>query len=103
MLSVDFNKRIGYYNLKSLNKKYRIDICHANALCAMIHFHKDEDGEDQATLQMFFGDYIHAERCIKTDIFHDCSGFVFYAKELSKDMWKVIQLMTKQGIEVTIK
>jgi hypothetical protein len=42
-------------------------------------------------------------RCIKTDYFKNCGRFCFYAKELNKDLWKMIQMMTEKGIKVTIK
>lgn len=104
MLHVDFTKKIGYYTMVGTDRNlYKIHFCEANALCAMIHFYKDEQGEKMADLAGFFADVKHAERCIKTGYFKNCGRFVFYAKTLNKDLWKMIQLMTENGIKVTIK
>lgn len=104
MLQVDFKDKIGYYTMVGTDRKtYKIHFCRANALCAMIYFYKDEKGEKQADLAGFFGDIKHAERCIKTNYFKHCGRFRFYAKSLDKDLWKLIQIMVENGIEIKIK
>lgn len=104
MLHVDFNSKIGYYTMVGTDRKlYKIHFCCANALCAMIYFHKDEQGEKRADLSGFFADVKHAERCIKTGYFKNCGRFRFYAKSLDKDLWKLIRIMVENGIEVKIK
>lgn len=72
----------------------------------MIHFYRDEkDGKrvDMTQLMGFFVDLKHANNCIKDNFFNKCSGFTFFAKELDDDLWKMVRLMAKNGIKVTIK
>lgn len=103
-LIVDFNKKIGYYTMVGTDRNlYKIHFCESNSLCAMIHFHKDENGEKVADLAGLFGDIKHAEKCIKSGYFKNCGRFRFYAKSLNKDLWKLIQIMVESGIEVKIK
>lgn len=108
-LKVDYANRMGYFYLHTKDKqnKWKIWFCHSNALVAMVHFYKkDVDGKKEDWTELFgwFADLKHAERCIKDiDYFRNCSGFTFYAKEMSKDIWKLIKVMTKNGIKVTIK
>lgn len=102
-LNVSYRNRIGYYTLTQEGRKFKIYFCHANCTCAMIYFYKDSEGVNRVQLQGWFVDLAHAKRCIKDDFFKDCSNFVFYAKELDKDLWKVIQMLTEKGIKVTIK
>lgn len=52
----------------------------------------------------FFGDLVHARNCIKdADFFKNCTGFTFFANELTPDMWKLVKMMSKNGIQVTLK
>lgn len=108
MLNVSYKNRIGYYTLTSQDgqNKWKIWFCHANALCAMMYFYNEKkDGKKQSMVQLhnFFVDLEHAKRCIKNDTFHDCSNFHLYAKEMDDKMWKLVKIMTKNGIKVTIK
>lgn len=109
MLNVSYKNRIGYYTLTSQDgqTKWKIWICHANALCAMMYFYNDIDKDGKKTpmvqLHNFFVDLEHAKRCIKNDTFHDCSNFHFYAKEMDDRMWRLVKIMTKNGIKVTIE
>lgn len=108
MLNVSYKNRIGYYTLKSQDgqNKWKIWFCHANALCAMMYFYNEKkDGKKTPMVQLhsFFVDLEHAKRCIKNDTFHDCSNFHFYAKEMDDRMWKLVKIMTKNGIKVTIE
>lgn len=105
MLNVSYKNRIGYYTLKSQDgqNKWKIWFCHANCVCAMMHFYKDENKVDMVQVYGFFSDDTHAKRCIEDGFFDDCSGFHFYAKEMDNRMWKLVKLMTKKGIKVTIE
>ena len=104
MLHVDFKEKIGYYTLVGADgKKFKVHFCEANALCAMIHFYKDENGKRWADCCGFFGDVKHAERCINAGYFQHCGRFVFDARRLTNDLWKMIRMITENGIKVTIK
>lgn len=98
---------MGYYIIRWDNKDYKVWFCHANALCAMLHFYKDEkDGKkvDMVQLLGFFADIKHAKACLADDIFRNCRCFTFFAKEMNPNMWKLVKLMTtKYGIKITIK
>lgn len=106
-LRYSYKNRMGHYTLRWENKDYKVWFCHANAICAMLYFYKDEeDGKkvDMVQLQGFFADIKHAKACLDDDFFRNCRNFTFYAKELDKSMWELIKLMTtKYGIKVTIK
>lgn len=107
-LHVTYTNRMGYCYLKSQDgtKTWKLWFCHANALCAIIYFYrKKEDGKRQDFVQLhtFFVDNQHAERCIKDGLLNNYYGFTFYAKEMSDRMWKLVKIMTKNGIKVTIK
>jgi hypothetical protein len=73
----------------------------------MMYFYREEkDGKrvDKVQLCGFFADTKHAENCIKDGFFRNCKGFTFFAKELQDaSYWKLIKLLTKYGIKVTIK
>jgi hypothetical protein len=103
-LIVDFKKRIGYYSIVGFDRKtYKNYFCESNSLCSMIHFRKDENGEKVADLMGVFADVKHAEKCIKSGYFENCGRFCFYAKEMNTDLWKMVRIMTENGIKVTIK
>lgn len=103
MLNVTYTDPIGHYTLNERGNQYKIAICHANCICAMVYFYTDESGTDMVQLQGWFADLVHAKNCIKTGFFNDCTDITFYAKEMGKDMWNVVKAMTKQGIKVTIE
>lgn len=104
MLNVSYKKRIGYFTLTQGENKFRIHICHANCLCAMCEFYKNESGEEMVQLVSFFHDMTHAKRCFKDDVFlYDWDNFVFHAKECNNEMWKFIRLLADNGKKVTIK
>ena len=111
MLNVSYKNRIGYCTLTQESiegkHKWKIWFCHANCLCAMMYFYDktEEDGKKTPMVQlhMFFNDVKHAENCIKDNIFRDYSNFHFYAKEMDDRMWKLVKIMTKHGIKVTIE
>lgn len=107
-LHVNYKNRMGYCYVSNVDgtRKAKIWFCHANALCAIMNFYKaEEDGKkvDMVRLHSFLLDLGHAKNCIKADLFKDYSGFTFFAKELTDEMWKLIKMMTKHGIKVTIK
>ena len=85
-LHVTYTNRLGYFTKKSLDGKTRkVCFCRANALCAMMHFYREEkDGKrhDMVQLWGFFADTKHAENCIKDGFFqqNECSNFTFNAK-----------------------
>lgn len=108
-LHVTYTNRLGYFTRKSLNGKTRkVWFCRANALCAMMRFYREQkDGKrvDKVQLCGFFADTKHAENCIKDGFFNDCSNITFNAKECADEtnIWKLIKVLTKNGIKVTIK
>lgn len=102
-IQVDFKNPIGYYTTKWSGKSYKNEICPMNGLCAMIHTYDHPVHGTTIELRGFFGDIEHAKKCIEKGYFSNCSGLTFYAKALTKDLWKMIQIMTKNGIKVTIK
>ena len=110
-LRVNYKNRIGYYTETQQYKdmparSFKVWFCHANALCAMIHFFKNEKNEREAQLAGFFADIKHAKRCIEDGYFNQwskCHNFHFFAKEMDADLWKLVKLMTKHGIKITIE
>lgn len=105
-LQVDFKNRIGYYTLHSQDgtKKWKIWLCHANALCAEIYFYKDENGKEVANLHCFFADIEHLKRCAKDGLLdHYKAGITLYSKEMDNDLWKMARIFAESGIKVTIK
>ena len=106
MLNVSYENRIGYYTRTWNVNDYKVWFCHANCLCAEVHFYKDENDRDMVSLQGFYADIQHLKNCFKDKsmkLYGDCKDFHFYAKELDKELWKMIQLLTKNGIKVTIE
>lgn len=104
--NVSYVNRIGYCTLTQRENKFKIWFCHMNGLCAMMYFYnKMKDGKKvpMEQLHAFFCDVEHAKRCIKDDFFADYSNFHFYAKEMGDGMWKLVKIMTKHGIKVTIE
>lgn len=107
MLNVSYKNKIGHYTMTQTNAdgtyKYRIDICHANALCAMMYFFTNSEGEKEVRLMSFFSGLTHAKNCIKNNVLDGCDNFVFKAKECNAEIWKLIQLLANNGKKVTIK
>ena len=106
MLNVSYENRIGYYTRTWNGNDYKVWFCHANCLCAEVHFYKDENDRDMVSLQGFYADIQHLKNCLKDKslkLYEDCKDFHFYAKELDKDLWKMIKIMTENGIKVTIE
>lgn len=103
MLNVSYENKIGYFTLTQGENKFRINICHANCLCAMMYFYTDNEGEKIATLMSFFADLQHAKNCIKNNALDRYDDFVFKAKELNNELWKFIRLLADNGKKVTIK
>ena len=112
-LRVNYRNRYGFYTqtFKTAEgeKSYKVWFCRANCTCAMIHFYKreDENGKMATYVDLggFFADLKHAGRCVADGFFNNCSGFTFKAQEIadSPEMWKLIKMLTKHGIKVTIK
>lgn len=107
-LHVTYTNRIGYFTLKSRDSEHtwKLWFCHANAMCAMMYFWretKENKRRDMVKLWGFFQDAKHAEACIKDGFFRDCTGFTFIAKEMGENSWKLVKILTKYGIKVTIK
>lgn len=104
MLHVDYKNRIGYYTIQRDEQKFKIWLCHANALCAEIYFYKDENGEDTSMLYSFYADIQHLKNCAKNGHLKGYeNGVTFYAKELDNDLWKMVRIFAENGIKVTIK
>ena len=61
MLNVSYKNKIGYFTLGRGKGKIRIDICHANCLCAMMYFYKDENGKNY-TLAAFGREFLKFAR-----------------------------------------
>lgn len=104
-LHVDYKKPYGHYTLTQGENKFKIHLCKCNALWAEIYHHKNEKGEKMAQLFAFIGDVQHMKNMVKNDpqIFNGNDNYVFHAKELNADCWKVIQLLSKLGKKITIK
>lgn len=109
-LTVNYKNRIGYYTetrtVGNITRKYKIWLCHANALCAMMYFYTtEEEGKKNKMVQLcgFFDDTTHAKRCIQDGFFKDCSGFHLRAKQMDSRHWKLAELLTRNGIKVTIE
>lgn len=102
MLNVSYKNKIGHYtvtrNTADGTRKFRIDICHANCLCAMMFF-----TEDTAQVNCFFTDIKHAKACIKNGVLEDADNFVFSAQQCDNEMWKLIRLLADNGKKITIK
>lgn len=108
MLNVSYKNKIGHFTATQKRGEavhtYRVDICHANALCAMVQFYTDNNGNKMAQLVSFFADIQHAKNCLKEDwLLEDWNNFVFNAKECDTQMWKLIRLLAENGKKVTIK
>ena len=105
-LNVSYKNRIGKFTLKDGDKKYTLHLCHANALCAIMYFYDEvrEDGKHKMVqLWSWFADLKHAENCLKDErFFEGCDNFKFNAKEMNKDLWKLVQMLVKAGKRVTI-
>lgn len=106
-LRVNYKNRIGYYTqedkLDDIVQKHKIWICHANALCAFMYFYRDEKGVNMVQLMGFCGDIQHVKNLIEDGWFDSCSNFHFFAKEMDADLWKMVKLLAKHGIKVTIE
>lgn len=102
-LQVDVKHPIGCYTHKFGQHKSKNLICPANALCAMVHKYDHPAHGTTIDLCGFFADIQHAKKCIENGYFSQCSGITFYAKALDNNHWKLIKVMTKNGIKVTIK
>lgn len=107
MLNVSYKNKIGHFTATEKRgeavRTYRVDICHANALCAMVQFYTDNNGDNMTQLVSFFADIKHAQNCLKDDILAGWNNFVFNAKECDTRMWKLIRLLAENGKKVTIK
>jgi hypothetical protein len=71
-----------------------------------MYFYKDEKDVDMVQVQCFYADLQHFKNCLKDKslkLYEDCKDFHFYEKELDKDLWKMIKVMTDNGIKVTIE
>lgn len=104
MLHVDFKNRVGHYTLKQGDKRFKIHFCTCNALIAEIYFHKDEDGNNAASLHSFFANMDHLKRCAKNGHLTGYeNGVTLYAKNMTSDHWKMARVFAEYGIKVTIK
>lgn len=107
MLNVSYVNRIGYYTetqtIGEQTRKYKIWICHANCLCAMMYFYKDEKGEDMVQLCSFLHDIQHLKNCIKNNVYKGCDNYHFKAKQMNSDLWKMVKILAESGKKVTIE
>lgn len=107
MLRVSYKNRIGYYThtdrLDDIERKGKVWICHANALCAFMYFYKDKDGTNMTQLMGFCADLQHLKNLVKDGWFTPCSNFHFYAEEMDSEMWKMVKILANGGIKVTIE
>lgn len=107
MLNVSYKNKIGHFTQTQTTEdgttKFRIDICHANCLCAMMYFYTDSKGDKMAQVVSFFIDLGHFKNCIKDGMLNNWNNFVFNAKECNAEMWKLIRLLADNGKKITIK
>ena len=104
-LRVDYKKPYGHYTLTQGENKFKIHLCKCNALWAEIYHYKNDEGEKMIQLVSFVGDVQHMKNMAKNGLlfFKEKDNYVFHAKELNADCWKVIQLLSKLGKKITIK
>lgn len=107
MLNVSYKNKIGHFTATQKHGEqvhtFRVDICHANALCAMMYFYTDNNGEKMAQLVSFFADIAHVKNCLKDNVLAEWDKFVFNAKQCDTQIWKLIRLLADNGKQVTIK
>lgn len=115
MLNVNYKNRIGYcfYDSKQIDgtkKPLKLWFCHANCLCAMMHFglQKERVSEEKtknnlrATLWCFFMDIEHLKRC--SEYITSYHNFHFFAKNMDPSHWTMVKYMTtKLHLKVTIE
>lgn len=106
MLNVSYQNKIGHYTQKDHTsegyKEYRIDICHANCLCALMYFFTDENGEKMSRVHGFFTDTKHLKKCIANSLFDNCDDFVFNSSEMSSEIWSMVKVLVGAGKKVNI-
>lgn len=107
MLRVSYKNRIGHYTLTQKecdgeSHQYRLHICHANCLCAIMYFYTDPEKGKMAQVHGFFTDPSHLKACIKQGFFEGADNFHFNADQLDADMWKFIKVIVAAGKKVTI-
>lgn len=107
MLNVSYINKIGYYTLTQNSvdgtRKFRIDICHANCLCALMYFYTAEDGSKMAQVNGFCVDIKHLKALLKNDFFAGADNFVFRAKEMNSDLWNMVRVLANNGKKISIK
>lgn len=103
MLNVSYENRIGYCTLTQGEDEFRIDFCHANCLCAMMYFYKEEDGTEMVRVHCFFADLAHAKRCIDGGVLEGHDDFHFVKKEMDRSMMAFARHLEKRGFKVTIE
>lgn len=100
-LNVDFKAVMGEVILKQGETKFTIHICAANAVCAFIYKHTDENGEKWCDLCGFFVDNVHVRRCIKSksEMFN---GKIVKVKlnMWYNNNWHVLAYFTRRGHKV---
>lgn len=105
-LHVSYRNRMGYCYCDNVDRtgKAKVWFCHANALCAMMNFYKEENGEEWTNLHCFFADIEHLKRCAKDGLLdHYKAGITLYAKAMDNNLWKMARIFAESGIKVTIK
>ena len=106
MLNVSYTNKIGSATLTQTSirgtEKYRLDICHANCLCALMYFYTDPQKGEQAQLHAFFLDIKHLKACIKNGVLDGLDSFIFNAAEMNSDLWKMVRALSEAGKTVTI-
>ena len=68
MLNVSYKNKIGYFTLTQGENKFRINICHANCLCAMMYFYTDNEGGEDSNAYVILcrlatRKELHKEQC----------------------------------------
>lgn len=108
MLNVSYENRIGYYTLVEQHpdgeRKFKIWLCHANCLCAMMYF-SDENDTHTAMLHMFLADMQHFRNILKSfpKMLDGVNDFHFNAKELNNDLWALVRKLAGLGKKITIE
>lgn len=100
-LNVNFKQVMGNVVLAQKNNTFVIDICQANATCAFISHHTDENGDKWNTLQGFLADKQHVKNLIK----NKCELFYGDIEKVTLNMWykdskDILQYFVRMGHKV---
>lgn len=113
-LRYNYNNPIGHYTLTQVRngeeKKFKISILSGNCLWVEMYFYNEVNEETgvetpMESLYSFFADLKHVKNCVKdTDfkLYENADDFHFNPSALTKDAWKVIEIIANLGKRITI-